>query len=305
MTITPVSPPTPPNGDLERALYVWIPTVGGTYDPMGSSTAMQNFLNFCSTNGVNTVFLDMWLYLGGSNWTSAHATTVQEFLHYCSESGIRVMALAGNTNWGVDQQWVAEDILLPIRNLNLMAQSNTTYPSEGFKGLQYDVEYWTVSGYSAAVSGSGLCDLMNASRKYLNIPVGCYADNYLANTSSNAQTYTYNGVTQIEGLQLVANADFVAVACYYDLASYQEPDLQPWFNYASQAGLALNKGLYCGSLTDSGYGSESYYTGASGAKATMEAQHTLISNFFTASPNTNMTFLGQSIEQYSSYDTMT
>ena len=43
----------------------------------------------------------------------------------------------------------------------------------------------------------------------------------------------------------------------------------------------------------------------------MEANHTTISTTFTASPNTNCSFLGQAIEQYAlaspnaSYDAMT
>src|SRR5579884_1756419 len=110
MTVTAVTVPVPQNNNAERAMYVWIPTVGGSGDPLSSDANMQSLLNFCSNNGVNTLFLDTWGYLGGGNWSAAHSTTVQKFLHYAAASGIRVHALAGNTDWGHNQQWVANNV---------------------------------------------------------------------------------------------------------------------------------------------------------------------------------------------------
>ena len=100
-------------------------------------------------------------------------------------------------------------------------------------------------------------------------------------------------------------ADFVAVACYNNTSTTQIAMFQNWFNYASATGEADNLGLFCGSETGQGLGTQSYWTGSPGALATMETAHTAISNAFTAAPNTNCSFRGQCIDPYSSYDQMT
>ena len=64
-------------------------------------------------------------------------------------------ALAGNTDWGHNQQWVANNVLRHIQSINLEAKSNATYPSDGFNAVHFDVEYWTVANYQASVEGAG------------------------------------------------------------------------------------------------------------------------------------------------------
>lgn len=133
---------------------------------------------------------------------------------------------------------------------------------------------------------------------------------------SSALSFSYaGGPVQLEGLNLMSAADFCVVQCYSNAVSgsgaTQITDFQPWYNYASATGLGRNCGLFCASLTDSGQSAgTSYWTGAAGAIATMEANHSVISSAFAASPTTNCCFRGQAIEQYNlnpgnSYDAMT
>lgn len=305
MTVAAVAIPTPPNSNMDRAMFVWIPATGGASDPLSTDARMQSLLNWCSSNGVNVLFLDFWLYLGGSNWSTANAQVYQKFIHYAHASGIRVIALCGNTDWGHNQQWVANNIIRHLAQYQAYCAVTSTNLQGQFDGVILDAEYWTVNGYTST-EPAGMCDLMNAMRAVLNVPVGFAPTWWLADGTSAALSFAYNGVTQLEGLHLMDNADFCAVQCYSNTAAGQTSDLQNWFNYASATAAKKNLGLWCVSLTDSGQAAgTSYWTGAAGAKATMETAHTTISGNFTASPNTNMSFRGQAIEQYSSYSQMT
>lgn len=303
MTVSAVSIPVPPNNNLDRAMFVWVPQVGGSSDPLGSDANMNSLLGFCSTNGINVLFLDIWVYLGGGNWSTTHAQTFQKFIHYAHASGIRVMALVGNSDWGHNQQWVMNNIVRHIAQYQAYCATATTNLFGMFDGVILDAEYWTVSGYTQT-EPMGMCDLMNAMRSVLQIPVGFAPTQWLADPTSAALTFTYNGITQLEGLHLMDHADFCVVQAYSNNSSTQINMFQNWFDYASSPGVNKNLGLYCASLTDSGSGSASYWTGAAGAKATMETAHSAISGAFTAPPNTNASFRGQAIEQYSSYATM-
>jgi len=316
MTVSAVTIPTPPNSNLDRAMFVWIGTAGSTQDSLASDTKMQNLLNWCSSKGVNLLFLDMWGYLGGGNWSTTNAQTFQKFIHYAHASGIRVMALCGNTDWGHNQQWVMGNIVKNIAQYQAYCVNNSTYPNAQFDGVCLDAEYWTVPGYTVT-EPIGMCDLMVAMKRILHTPVGFCPTWWLANSGSAALSFSYDGgPTQLEGLNLMSVADFCVVQCYSNVVSgsgnNQVSMFQPWFNYASQTGLGLDCGLFCASLTDSnGASGTTYWTGLSGAIAAMESNHTTISSTFTASPNTNCSFRGQAIEEYnlaspnSSYDAMT
>jgi len=306
MTVSAVAIPTPPNSNMDRAMFVWVGTAGSAGDPLSSDTKMNSLLTWCTNHGVNVLFLDMWGYLGGGNFSTTHAQTFQKFIHYAHASGIRVMALCGNNDWGHNQQWVATNIIKNLAQYQAYCTNNTTYPMGTFDGVILDVEYWSLTGGYTVTEPVGLCDLMLAMKKVLNLPVGCCPTQWLADPLSAALSFSYNGgPTQLEGLNLMDCADFLAVQTYFNTSAQQISQFQNWFNYASATGEADNIGLWCVSLTDSGFGTSSYWTGSSGAIATMETAHTAISAQFTASPNTNMSFRGQAIEQYSSYDQMT
>lgn len=305
MAVNPLAnPPSPQNSNMDRAMFVWIPQVGGANDPLASDASQNALLGFCGANGVNVIFLDIWRYLGGGNWSAANQSVMKKFCAVAHASGIRVMALAGNSDWGQNQQWVMRNIIKPIEQFNSMGEMvSTTYEGGWFDGLMFDVEYWTVPGYTAA-DPQGLCDLMIAARRFLNIPVGCFATQWLADGASAALSFSWNGgVSQLEGLNLMEAADFVCVGCYNNNSATQIGMLSHWFSYASQSG--KNFGLWCGSETGQGLGAQSYWTGAAGAKATMETAHTAISAAYMVAPNTNASFRGQSIDAYASYSLMT
>ena len=301
MTVTAVTPPTPQNSNLDRAMFLWAPD-------LSSDTKMQAILNFCSSNGANLIYLDIWALIGGSNWTTSNYQTLQKFVHYCHASGIAVWALAGNVDWGHNQQWVMANVVRRIAEYQALASaapSSTTWELDGaFDGVMLDVEYWTVTGYTST-EPVGLIDLVVATKRILNLPVGTFLTQWLA--TSSGLSITYNGDTGYEGLVIMHHVDAVAVACYSNNGggtngATQITEFQPWFNDASATGTGKNCGLWCVSLTDSGQPSGESYNGET--KATMEQNHAAISSQFTATPNTNAVFRGQAIEQYSSWSQM-
>lgn len=303
MTVSAVSIPVPPNSNMDRSMFVWCGAAGSAGDPLATDLKTQALLNFCSTKGVNVLFLDIWGYLGGGNWTNPRFQSMQKFIHFAHASGIRVMALAGNTDWGVNQQWVARNIVRNLAQYQIMQDSaSPTLDGAGFDGVMLDCEYWT--GTYSEVDVIGLCDLMNFMRTALQLPVGCFTTQWLADPSSSAIPVTYNGVSQVEGLHLIDNSDFVAVGCYNNSSATQIGMFQRWFDYASLSGAKRNFGLWCGSETLQGFGSLSYWTGSAGALTAMEAAHTAVSSSFTAAPNTNASFRGQAVHAYSSYSQM-
>lgn len=306
MTVSAVTIPVPPNGNESYSMFVWVPQVGGASDPMSSDNNMQALLNFCSSNGVNVLFLDMWFYLGGGNFSAAHAQTFQKFIHYAHASGIRVMALAGNNDWQHNQQWVFGNIVRNIAQYNAYCVNNGTYPNGQFDGVCLDAEYWTQTGGYTSTDVIGMCDLIVAMKRALKLPVGFCPSVWQADPTSAALTVTYGSFTGLEGLALTTVADFCCVQTYYNDPNTQVTNFQNWFNFASQSGLGYNFGLYCVSLTDSGQPSgTSYWTGSSGAKAALTTAQTTVSQAFTAAPNTNASFRGNCVEQYASYKNMT
>jgi hypothetical protein len=305
MTVTAVTIPTPPNSNEAYSMFVWINSVGGTTDVLNTDANMQSLLNFCSSNGVNVLFMDIWAYLGGGNFTTAHAQSYQKFIHFAHASGIRVYALAGNNDWQHNQQWVFGNIVKNIAQYNTYCASNATNTFGQFDGVILDAEYWTQAGGYTSTDVIGMCDLIKGMKSALNMPVGFTPTVWLADPTSAALTVTYDGYTGLEGQVLMQVADFCAVQNYYNNSTTQINTFDNWFNFASQTGLGYNFGLYCTSLTDSGFGTQSYYTGSAGAKATMTTAQTAVSTAFTASPNTNACFLGNCVEQYNSYKSMT
>lgn len=303
MAVTPLATrPNPPNNNLARAMYVWV-TATPSQDPLDTDTDQQNLVNFCGTNGINVLFLDIWQYLGGANWTSSKVTRMRQFLDLAHRSGIRVYALCGNTDWGVNHAWVMNAIVEPVIAFNAMG----TQQSHQFDGVMLDVEYWTdEANYPAATNLPGLCDLVKAikSRSDGELSVGCFAGFFLCDGAR--APIDYNGKLQQDGYHLMDTCDFVVVGAYRDHAEDNGTDgpgqitlFQPWYDYASQQG--KNLGLYCGSETISVTPAYVTYQGAS--KASMEAQHALISAAFTST--TNSAFIGQAVHSYDGYKVMT
>lgn len=301
MAVTPLStPPVPPNSNLGRGMFVWV-TSNSTQDPLNNDTKQQALLNFCGTQGINYVFLDMWQYLGASNWTSTKLNNLRKFLDAAHKSGIKVWALAGNTDWGTAQNWVATNIL---KNL-LWFQTQTLDPTRNFDGVMLDVEYWTDGGLDVEDNCSGLCDLMRMFRTTLNIPVGCFTGFYLKDNTATRASFTYNGKSAQDGEHLMDNSDLTVVGAYRDHANDNGTDgpgqitlFQAWYDYASQYG--KNLPLMCGSETIDV--SPAYITYFGASKATMETEHTTISNTFRVA--TNSCFVGQAVHSYDGWKAM-
>jgi hypothetical protein len=295
VTVNPLTTsPTPPNSNVDRALFVWGDTPGSPLDPIATDALQNALLSTCAANGVNLLYLDMWNYLGSSNWTLANRNTVKKFVSAANQSGIRVHALAGNVDWGHNLQWVGQHILRRVAEFNVEARSvsGASYEGAQFDGFMFDVEFYTIAGFDAQVEVPGLLDLMRSARQILGKSVGCFATAWLI----NAPDITYNGETKSPGRHMMDVADHVAVGCYADNGDAQIALFQPWFDYAAAS--PGSAGLWCGS--EVALGSPDGYRGQS--RAAMEEQHTAISNAF-ALPS-SLAFRGQCIDAYLPYSTM-
>mgnify|MGYP000107538490 CR=1 FL=1 len=138
MAIAPLSaPPIPPNNDVFRALFIWVPA-SATDDPMGTDSDQNAVLKHCRANGVNVLFLDIWRYVCSGPFDSARQGRLRQFLDLAHRSGIKVLALAGSVGWALNQNWVGRHILQPLAAFNVMGRT----ASEQFDGLLFDVEYF-------------------------------------------------------------------------------------------------------------------------------------------------------------------
>ncbi|MGH7177017.1 MAG: hypothetical protein ACREJC_06540 [Tepidisphaeraceae bacterium] len=303
MAVTPLTNrPVPPNSNFARAMFVWV-TATAAQDPLDTDTDQQSLINFCGTVGCNVIFLDIWQYLGGSNWTNAKRDKMRQFVDRAKRSGCKVYALCGNVDWAVNQAWVMKNIINPIAAFNAMAQD----VSGCFDGVIFDVEYWTdEAGYPAVTNLPAFCDLVKATKATTNLEVGCFAAFYLKDATGTRPDVSYAGKSAQDGEHMMDVCDFVVVGAYRNHAEDNSTDgpgqiplLQPWYDYASAQG--KNFGLYCGSETISITPSYATYFGMT--KAAMEAQHTLISSQFRTP--INATFLGQCVHSYDGWKALT
>lgn len=304
----PVAPltnrPVPPNSNFARAMFVWV-TGTPSQDPLDTDNDQQALINFLDdTNvGCNVIFLDIWNYLGGGNWTNTKRDRVMKFVDAAHLSGCKVYALAGNVDWGTNHSWVMKNIVNPVLAYNSMADR----ASEKFDGFLLDVEYWTDEiSYPPATNLPGFCDLVKAIKTTSNLEVGCFSAFFLKDNSGTRPNISYNGKLAQDGEHMMDVCDFVVVGAYRDHAEDNGTDgsgqitfFQPWYDYASVQ--SRNLGLYCGSETINV--SPGYVTYFGGTKAAMEAEHTIISNTFRTT--TDSVFLGQAVHSYDGWKAMT
>ena len=100
MAINPLTKrPQPPSGVPHRAMFFWSGAVDNE-DPFDTDSEVNSLISFLDelNVGCNTIFLDIWRYLGGSNWTNAHRNRLYTVLDGLKRSGCRVYALAGNVD---------------------------------------------------------------------------------------------------------------------------------------------------------------------------------------------------------------
>lgn len=303
MAVNPVTPPVPQNSNYARAVFIY----NNPTSAIDTDQHLQSLLNFCSSNGVNVVFLDMYPNLGGANWTSQKLARMQTALNYLHLSGIRVFAYAGDVSYTYNQQWVMKNIIQPVKKYQDLASAAT----HRFDGFIYDVEYWTDSSQTSAQAVPQLCDLMRATRVILDMPVGCFTTFWLKDNTGTQPTLTYQGKTAQDGEFLMDNSDFVSVGAYRNHANDNGTDgpgqiaiFQPWYDYAVQAG--KNLGLYC--TSECMNLSPAYQTYFGKTKAQMETEHTLISQAFvpagTLANPSNCVFLGQAVDSYLTWAAM-
>lgn len=290
--LSPVTPPVPPNSNLARALFVW--TGGGALD---SDQNIQDLLDHCETYGINVLFLDIWSYLGGPNWSSSNLSQIQKTVDNAHKSGINVYALSGNVDWGQNHKWVMENILLPLQKYQALSSAQ-----ERFDGAVLDVEYWTnETSYPPEDHLPGLLDLVRRFRDHLSLPCGVFSTFWLKDNDSTRATLSYRGKTAQDGEHMMDHCDFVVVGCYYESAAGQEDRFDPWYDYAKDASDAgRNVGLYCGSETvDVNPETITYWEEG---RSAMESAHSTISSAYYVTGNS--VFLGQAIHDYAAHSSM-
>lgn len=302
MAVTPVNPPVPPNSDYARATFVW-----GTTDEITNDTNKQNLLNWCRDRGTNVVFLDIWRFLGGSNWSVTNANNIAEFIDAAHKSGMQVYALAGDLPWGTSQDWVMKNIVQPL--VKYQALYNTSFPKSLFDGVIFDVEYWTdESTYPPATYLPKLLDLMKAVRNRVQVPVGLFAPWFLkdAGGTSPRPSLTYNGKSAQDGEHMMDVLDFVVVGAYRDTANDNagngQPGIitisQPWIDYANDEG--KNFAVWVGVETINV--SPSYVTFYGQTRTFMEGELTTVSSSLKGTSHS--AYVGAVIHDYNGHKAM-
>ena len=277
-------------------MFMWV-TAQAAQDPLDTDNDQQAVMTHCGAVGCNVLFLDIWLYLCGSNWTSAKVTRMKQFLDLAHRSGIKVYALAGNVDWAQNQQWVMKNIIEPLCAYNALCQQ----ASQQFDGIVLDVEYWQDEvTYPPAQHLPGLCDLVRAIRTRGDgkLAVGVFAGWFLKDSTGSRPQIVYNGKSAQDGEHLMDAADFVVIGSYRNVAADQIALAQPWYDYASQVG--LNLGLYIGAETTNVQPATITYFGKT--KSYMEQQFAAISSQFKVA--TNAAYVGISVHSYDGWKAM-
>lgn len=300
MSVYPVEPPAPPNSNLQRALFAWLANDGGVNDIPSTDTKVQSFLNHCNAQGINTVFLGFYSYLGGANWNATRLARMQFLIEKCHASGIRVFALSGDVGWGTNHKWVMTNVLLPLLRYQTLSS-----PEQQFDGSILDVEYWTDEGtYPPSTNLPGLLDLVRKFRDALDKPCGLFSAFGMMGGAGGVGTRTsisYRGKSAQDGEHMMDHADFVVIGCYYHNATGMSDRFVSWYNYASAATDAgRNMGLYCGVETlDSVADTLSWWQ--EGIAAMESAMATFDATYFVVG---NSVFLGHAVHDYEHHSTM-
>ena len=292
MAVTPLStPPIPPNGDAHRAMYLW------TKAAFDTDTEQQAILNFCGARGVDTIYADAYGWIGNANWD---LIKLKQFIIKAHQSGIRVFALWGGVDWGTNHGWVQEKIVRRYETYQAVCLAE-----ERFDGMSLDVEYWTdETNYPASTNLPGLLDLIRAIQQR-GIICGLFAGFYLKDSTASRTAVTYAGKSAQDGEHMMDVADFVVVGTYRDHSADNGTDgpgqktlFQPWVDYAVKEG--LERGLFAGSETTNV--SPAYITYYGASKASMETEHTDLSNTF--STTTSSVFQGHAVHDYVGWNAM-
>lgn len=288
-------PDPDPVAEFDRSMFVWVGTPGSEQDPMATPEKRDTLVAFCQAHDINILYLDMFRYLGTTNWSSQNVATYQSFIQAATAAGIAVWGLSGDVDWsdpGI-KNWVVNNIINHIRDYNLAST-----PEQRFSGFMYDVEYWLDNGQTATAGLTGLCDIIQSFRTNTGLPAGAFAPFFFMDNSR--PNVSFNGNSKQEGAHLMDFADAVVVGAYrkaanpFDDQNGQIQLMQPWMTYAPN-GVAK---VFCGAETnDIGDANVSYlditYT-------EFEAEQTLITNEFEDVDN----FGGISIHDYTGFSAL-
>ena len=300
MTITPLAvPPNPPNSDAHRGMFFWGGAVGSA-DPLDTDAEVNALITFCGIVGCDVIYLDIWRYLGGGNWTAARANRMKIVVDGLKRSGLRVLALCGDLGWGTNHSWVMDNIVTALEHYNALC----TQASQQFDGLMLDVEYWTdEQTYPAATNCPGLCELVRAIRnRNPSWLVGVFAAFGLA--ADDRPAITYNGKTQADGFHLMDACGLVADGDYRNTAADNGGQIgiitchTPWDDYATEEGREFQ--LYVGVETTNVL--PSYITFYGLGKAAMETQLALVSSAFKLT--TRSSYVGACVHSYAGWSAM-
>jgi hypothetical protein len=267
---------------LERGLYVWITSDAGQ-DPLNTTEERAALLTFIDEHNVDTVFLDMYHYLGASNGSPEKTGIIQDVIAAIHAQGAskKVFALAGNTDWSIPSThgWIEANITDKIAEYNTASTAN-----ERFDGVHLDVEYWTDGEQMTIDAVAGLGTLVDDMRTALSLPVGLFSAFYLTDATATRPSIEYNAKTQQDGKHLMDMADHLVIGSYRNTADVNLVDdvvgviglVQPWYDYA----IANARSIYAGVET---IDIEPAYLSFFGmTKAAMEGEIALVHEAFPA-----------------------
>lgn len=285
---------------LNRSMYTWI-TTNSTQNPLNTSPKQNAVIAFCIAQNINIIYLDMYNFLGSSNYTAPHVATVQSFIQLCTNNNITVYALAGDTDWSLPAtlSFIQNSIITNIQNYNAASTVG-----QRFAGFTLDVEYWTDVGQTPTDGLTGLLTVIKTMQSALHMPVGCFAPFYLKDATNARTPVSYLGATKQEGAFLLDVADNVVVGAYRNTAAFNNGNgqdgqitlFQPWYDYAKANNITGK--LYLGTETTNI--SPNYTTFFSKTKVAMETQLTISTAAFTD----HTVFRGNVVDSYDGWKAM-
>lgn len=300
VSVYPVNPPTPANGNLTRSLFVWLTNNGNINDVPSTDQAMQAFLNHCAAQGINTVYLGIYSYLGAANWNATRLARIQLLVEKCHASGIKVYALSGDVGWGTAHSWVLTNVLMPLQRYQALSSAE-----QQFDGTILDVEYWTDEGtYPPATNLPGLLDLVRKFRDTLNKPCGLFSAFGMMGGEGGVGTRTsisYRGKSAQDGEHMMDHADFVVIGCYWHGSAGMSDRYISWYNYAKAATASgRNVGLLCGVETLDSVG-DTLSWWQEGIAAMESAMATFSGTYYVAGDSV---FVGFAVHDWEHHSTM-
>jgi hypothetical protein len=278
-------------------MFVWNKSL------VDGSTERDDLVDFCENEDINCILLNMYSWLGSSNWSSSNVDNLQLLIRALKDKGIKVYAMAGNTDWGTNQKWVKKNIITPIQMFNKIC------PEEAFDGFLYDVEYFTVSPVPDLHEYiPAFCKLIEATKVQLQIPVGCWIP-WWSMASDQSSPFDakieYDGLCAVHGEHLLRAVDEAFVGSYSNIAVSangqvgQIEQAKPFVEKANEEYRCKKAVWVCAETKDV---SPSWITYYGKTKSQMEAEFDDISDEFNDSKGSS--YAGIAVHHYETYKDM-